>query len=189
MTDPDQVWSSFSRDPRVAGQAELRASDADRDVVHQVLAEAYADGRLDREELEARTSATQAARTLGELVGLLEGLVATTPAVRPRAGLMSAAEIDRRAMAEWASDRRQALWGLISVSAIVWTIWLVGSLGPDGLDPYFPWPVFVTLAALLNLGRIQFQRDEIVAEERRILEKKQRKEIEKRRRDEEEGGP
>jgi hypothetical protein len=187
MTDPDQVWSSFSRDPRVAGQAELRASDADRDVVHQVLAEAYADGRLDRDELEARTSATQAARTLGELVGPLEGLVPTAPVVRPPTGLMSAAEIDRRATAEWRSDRRRALWGLISISAIVWTIWLVGSLGPDGLDPNFPWPVFVTVAALLNLGRVQFQRQEIVAEERRILEKKQRKQMEKWRR--EEGGP
>jgi hypothetical protein len=188
MTDPDEVWSSFSRDPRVPGQAELRASDADRDVVLEVLAEAYADGRLDRDELEVRTAVTQSARTLGELVGPLEGLVATSPAVRPSAELLPASELERRAVASWASDRRQALWGLISVSAIVWTIWLVGALGPDGFDFSFPWPAFVTVAALLNVGRIQFQRDEMVAEERRRLEKKQRKEIEKRRREEGEDG-
>ena len=63
MTDPEQVWGALSRDPRVPDQAAMRASDADRDVVLQVLTEAYADGRLDRDELDARTAATQAART------------------------------------------------------------------------------------------------------------------------------
>ncbi len=54
MTDPDQVWGPSSRDPRVAEHAQMRVSDADRDVVPGVLAEAYADGRIDREEPDAR---------------------------------------------------------------------------------------------------------------------------------------
>ena len=75
MTDPGQIWSSFTLDPRRPEYAPLRASDQDRNVVHQVLADAYADGRLDREEFETRTAAVSAAKTLGELAGLVEGLV------------------------------------------------------------------------------------------------------------------
>jgi hypothetical protein len=157
----------------------MRASDADRDVVLQVLTEAYADGRIDREELDARGAATQAARTLGELLGPLEGLVSTR---RPagRGALVPGPELQQRAVEAWRKERREALWGLLSVSAIVWTIWLVTS----GFGS-FPWPLFVTLAALLNLGRIQVQRQEIVRQEHRRLEKKQRKELDRRREEDE----
>lgn len=180
MTDADQVWSSFSRDPRDPGSADLRASDADREVVHQALGEAYADGRLDAGELEARTEQTQAARTLGQLVPPLEGLVA----LRATAGLLPEPPPRDRAVEAWRKERREALWGLLSVSVVVWTIWLAGSFGDGGFDPYFPWPLFVTMAAALNLGRIQFQRDTMVEEAQRRLEKKRRKEIERRRREE-----
>ncbi len=179
MTDPEQVWGALSRDPRVPDQATMRASDADRDVVLQVLTEAYADGRLDRDELDARTAATQAARTVGDLVAPLEGLVSARPAAG-RGALVPAAELQQRAVESWRKDRREALWGLLSVSAIVWTLWLVTS----GIGS-FPWPAFVTLAALLNLGRIQVQRRDIVREELRRLEKKQRKDLEERREDDE----
>ena len=184
MTDPGQVWSAFSRDPRVPEHARLRASDADRDVVHQLLAEAYVDGRIDRIELDARTASVAAARTLGQLIDPLEGLV--SPAEPTAAELVPATRLEERAVDAWRKDRREALWGLISVSAIVWTIWLATSFGPNGFEPYFPWPVFVTLAAALNLGRIQFQRDAIVADERRRLERRQRKELEQRQREEDE---
>jgi len=177
MTDPDQVWGALSRDPRVPEQAGMRASDADRDVVLQVLTEAYADGRLDREEFDARSASTQEARTLGELMAPLEGLVSTRPSAG-RGAMLPAAELQQRAVEAWRKDRREALWGLLSVSAIVWTLWLVTS----GIGS-FPWPAFVTLAALLNLGRVQVQHQEIIREEQRRLEKKQRKDLEKRRED------
>jgi hypothetical protein len=177
MTDPDHVWGSLSRDPRVPGQAQMRASDVDRDLVLGVLTEAYADGRITREEHDARSSATQAARTLGDLMAPLEGLVDPRPAARAGT-LVPAAELDRQAVEAWRKDRREALWGLISVSAIVWTMWLVTS----GVGS-FPWPAFVSLAALLNLGRVQLQRTEIIREKRERLERKQRKEIERRRKD------
>jgi hypothetical protein len=158
----------------------MRASDADRDVVLGVLTEAYADGRITREEHEARSSATQAARTLGDLVPPLEGLVSLHP--KPGAGaLVPAAELDRRAVESWQKDRREALWGLVSVSAIVWTLWLVTS----GVGS-FPWPVFVSLAALLNVGRVQVQRAEIIRAKRHRLEQKQRSELEERERGEDE---
>jgi len=164
MTDPEQVWGAFSRDPRVPDQAEMRASDADRDVVFQVLTEAYAEGRITREELDSRTAETQAARTVGDLVPPLEGLVSTR---RPPGALVPSAELDQRAVEAWRKSRREALWGVVSVTLITWTIWGFTSQG-------FPWPVFVMLAALLNLGRMQVQRDEIVRENRRVLEREQR---------------
>jgi hypothetical protein len=182
MREAEQVWSSFTRDPRDPEAQGLRASDADREVVLGVLGEAFADGRLDRQELDERTTATAQARTLGALVGPLDGLV---PQRTPSSTALTPAELDHRALESWRHDRREALWGLLSISAIVWTIWTVGSLGDDGFDPYFPWPIFVTVAALLNLARVHFQRDEAVREERRRLEKKQRKAIEKRRQEEE----
>lgn len=181
MTDDDQVWSAFSRDPRDPEQAGLRASDADRDVVHRMLAEAYADGRLDRAELDGRTAATGSARTLGDLLAPMQGLVSRTS---PSERLPGSADLERRAVEAWRKDRREALWGLLCVSALVWTIWLATAFGSGGFEPYFPWPAFVTLAGLLNVGRIQLQRDEAVVDERRRLEKKQRRELERRRRDE-----
>jgi hypothetical protein len=161
----------------------MRASDADREVVLQVLTDAYADGRIDRDELDARTSTTQSARTLGELLAPLEGLVSTR---QPAAGtaVVPAAELDQRAVEMWRKERREALWGLLSVSAIVWTIWLVTS----GFGS-FPWPLFVSLAALLNLGRVQVQRTEIVRDNRGRLERRQRREIEKRRQQDDEESP
>ncbi len=177
--DPDP-WADFSRDPRRSEHTSLRAGDADRDVVARVLGQAYAEGRLTPEELDERTTRLHQARTLGELPGFLDDLVPSTPATR--APVVDAAALEQRALDTWRRQRREALWGLLSVSAI----WLVGSWGPDGFDPYFPWPAFVTLAALLNLGRTQLQRDDIVADERRRLEKKQRKALERKPDDEQE---
>ncbi|MFB4304432.1 DUF1707 domain-containing protein [Actinomadura sp. NTSP31] len=60
--------------PRRPGQAtrvsDLRASDADRERVAEVLGEALADGRLTMQEHADRTTRVFAARTLGELTGL-----------------------------------------------------------------------------------------------------------------------
>ncbi len=64
---PAPLWGEFSHDPRRADHAGLRASDRDRDVAHRAVADAYADGRLDREELDERTAQRRDAR-LGLLV-------------------------------------------------------------------------------------------------------------------------
>ena len=64
---------------------ELRASDADRERVAEVLRDALAEGRLDMEEFEERLEATYKARTYGELAPLTRDLPApgaTAPAPR-----------------------------------------------------------------------------------------------------------
>ncbi|MFE7269822.1 DUF1707 domain-containing protein [Streptomyces sp. NPDC057623] len=53
---------------------ELRASDADRERVAEVLQDALAEGRLDMEEFEERLDATYKARTYGELAPLTRDL-------------------------------------------------------------------------------------------------------------------
>ncbi|MFI2432466.1 DUF1707 domain-containing protein [Streptomyces sp. NPDC018693] len=55
---------------------ELRASDADRERVAEVLRDALAEGRLDMEEFEERLEATYRARTYGELTPLTRDLPA-----------------------------------------------------------------------------------------------------------------
>jgi hypothetical protein len=63
------------------GPHELRASDADRERVVSLLAEAVGDGRLTLEEHAQRLEEASAARTLGELAGLTTDLV--TPEAQP----------------------------------------------------------------------------------------------------------
>jgi hypothetical protein len=180
MSGTPEVWTSFSRDPRVPEHRALLASDTDRDIVHLALTEAYADGRLDREEFDARTAAVTKARTLGELPALLEGLVVveTLPAVRGAAGLMTTAQLEERALAKWREERRSAVAGFVFASAICWAIWAVVMFGG------FPWPVFVMLGTGINALRTATSREEMVAAERRRLEKKQRKELDRRRTEE-----
>ncbi|MEV4221743.1 DUF1707 domain-containing protein [Nonomuraea sp. NPDC049725] len=54
---------------------ELRASDADRERIAQVLQDAHADGRITLEELEERLTTLYAARTLGEIAQLTADLL------------------------------------------------------------------------------------------------------------------
>ncbi|QNP72472.1 DUF1707 domain-containing protein [Streptomyces roseirectus] len=55
---------------------ELRASDADRERVAEILRDALAEGRLDMEEFEERLEATYKARTYGELTPITRDLPA-----------------------------------------------------------------------------------------------------------------
>jgi DUF1707 SHOCT-like domain len=167
-----ELWRSFPQDPREPANAPLRASDADRDRIHQVLAHAFGDGRLDQTEFEERTDVVVRARTLGELPPIVADLLpdpgpALTPAARWTGGAPS-----EQAYAAYRAQLRQAAWGFISVSLVVWVIWALTS----GVDS-FPWPVFVSLAAGLNVLRTLVMRGDIIAEETRRLEKKQRRQL------------
>lgn len=159
-----EVWNEFDHDPRIAANAAMRASDRDRGVIESVLADAFAEGRLTHEEYDERSDAAMSSRTLGQLMPLISDLPVA------RAPRSSIAEDANRA---YVQARRQAIWGFLSVSLICWTIWLF-----TGHD--FPWPLFVMLGTGLNAGRVTWQKDEIVEEETRRLEKKERKAIEKR---------
>ena len=59
--------------------------------------------------------------------------------------------------------------------AICWAIWLV--VGFSGHGTMFPWPLFVMLGTGIRAARIHSDREDIIAEEARRLEKKERKSI------------
>lgn len=165
------MWSQFDHDPRIAANATMRASDRDRGVIEAVLVDAFAEGRLTYAEYDERSDAAMASRTLGDLMPLICDL----PVARA-----SGSSISEAATRAYVTARRQAIWGFLSVSLICWTIWAATSFGGDGFDPSFPWPLFVMLGTGLNAGRVAWQRDEIIEEETRRLEKKERKALEKR---------
>ncbi|MFD0470197.1 DUF1707 domain-containing protein [Nonomuraea thailandensis] len=76
-----EEWVSARRPPAsddVPQPHELRASDADRERIAQVLQDAHADGRLTLDELEERLGVLYSARTLGELAALTTDLLPPT---------------------------------------------------------------------------------------------------------------
>jgi hypothetical protein len=64
---------------------DIRASDADRNDVVQLLTDAATDGRLTLEEYTERSGTAYAARTVGELADLTADLTRTSTAIAPRA--------------------------------------------------------------------------------------------------------
>ncbi|GAB3556950.1 DUF1707 SHOCT-like domain-containing protein [Spelaeicoccus albus] len=165
------VWSRLSRDPRDPSAASLRASDRDRDAVAQELADAFADGRLDREEYDERSDAVLRAKTLGDFPPILADLSpadGTPVPAKPSHDFQSQAERDYK------RSFRQRLSGAIGSSAITTGIWGASSMASGHL--VFFWPVFVVVGTgvgvvttLLNKG------DQIDARREQLEQKADRK--------------
>lgn len=172
-----EVWSSFTRDPRDRQHQALRASDQDRLLVQQVLADAYADGRLDREEFDERSEAARTVRTLGDIDPLLKDLVAPRPAPTSSLAHATRADLERLAHRHWQAKRREAVFSFLGASTVTTAIWFLTSWGEGGFDPYFFWPAFVIVFSLLHLIRTAASRQDIVEDEVKRLEKRQAKEL------------
>ena len=82
---------------------QLRASDADRDQVRELLSRAYAEGRITADEHSDRTSAVAQARTFDELTSVTADLVAVPPA--PSAVVTSSTAASSPARVEGRSER------------------------------------------------------------------------------------
>ncbi|GAB2981312.1 DUF1707 SHOCT-like domain-containing protein [Saccharothrix stipae] len=70
-------------DELVPDPRQMRASDADREKVAQVLQQAHGEGRLDLHELDERLAAVYASKTYGDLVPLTADLGVPAPALLP----------------------------------------------------------------------------------------------------------
>ncbi len=169
----EQVWAAFPHDPRRDAHAHLRATDADRDRVQEVVAAAYADGRLDRAEFDERLHAVATARTLGELPDLLTDLLAGPAstsagqlAVRASSG-SSPVPVQEAALEAYRDERSRAVWSFITVSAITWLVWSQTS-GTGS----FPWPAVVSVVLGLRALRTATRKNAIVADHTRRLERK-----------------
>jgi hypothetical protein len=169
VTGPE-VWRQFDRDPRHPEHAPMRASDADRDIVLRTLGEAYAEGRLDREEYDERSDAVAAAKTLGELPVVLEDLVPTT-AVVPYAGALDQRSLEQQAVEKWERGRREAFMGFLIPTLITWAIWAATMLGG------FPWPIFVMIATGIPVVRATVQKKDIIESNKRSIVRRQEKEL------------
>jgi hypothetical protein len=163
-------WSRFEHDPRDPAYAGMRASDRDRAVVHDVLASAYADGRLDREELDQRTTQVDHAKTYGELVTPLLDLAAD--AAVPVAGVASSPELRRQAEGYYREKVSEAFVGFLIPNLICWAIWFM--TGHDG----FIWPVFVLIPTVGNLLRVGGSKQSIIDGRVEKLQRRQAKALE-----------
>jgi hypothetical protein len=164
------IWREFEHDPRDPSYAGMRASDRDRAVVHDVLASAYAEGRLDRDELDERTTSVNAAKTYAELLPPIRDL--TADAVPARFAPVATSDVRRSAEVYYAGQRRDALMGFLVPNLICWAIWFM--TGHDG----FIWPVFVSIPTGINLLRVLASRAEIVEKRVEKLQRRQAKALE-----------
>ena len=156
-------WESFRLDPRQPGNAAMRASDADREIVRVVLADAYADGRLTREEYDERLGTLYGSRTIGELPSLVTDLVPSTD--QPRTPVPTpAADLRARGKRKWRRDVEGAFSAFLVPSIICTVIWIASTRG-------FFWPAFPMLFLGINLIRTIVQRETIIEHEVVQLEK------------------
>lgn len=103
-------------------KGQLRAADADRDRVAAFLTTAYVDGRLSKEEYDARLESTLSARTYGELDLVVADLPAATasrvtPAVN--AVITPVTATNRLALASFACGLGQFVCPVTTIPAIV----------------------------------------------------------------------
>lgn len=168
----EDLWGAFALDPRDPANGGLRASDQDREVLRGLLATAYADGRLDREEFDERSDRVTSARLLGDLPAIVDDLVPATPATGrslSRVPLADRADLAARAQRRYESDLREALLGFLGPSLICVVVWAVVMYGE------FFWPGFVIAGTGINLIQTLVRRQDIVEGHVRRLEKRQAK--------------
>jgi len=162
------LWGEFEHDPRDPAYTSMRASDRDRDVVLRALGDAYAEGRLTREEYDERADSLASSRTLGELPKLLSDLLPSTALTPRAAGAVTSGDFRAQALEKYAKDRREAAWTMIYATTICAIIWLATGAG-------FPWPLFVLGGTGLNVGRVLFMKNDIVNDRIRTLERRAEK--------------
>ena len=114
-----------------------RVTNADREATATLLRQAFSDGVLQVEEFDQRLSEVYAARVAGDLARATEDLPGDWLAdLRAAEGAQRRARIHRRV---WRGSVRTYL----HVMGLLVAIWLLTSLGSDGLS--YPWPVWPAL--------------------------------------------
>ncbi|MFI0983589.1 DUF1707 domain-containing protein [Streptomyces sp. NPDC021093] len=122
---------------------ELRASDADRERIAEVLRDAVAEGRLDMEEFDERLGAAYKSRTQGELQLLVRDLpvsAGSAPAVLPAhaegeaggeaaswAGRVGVPATSKGAFAFWGGFKRWGQWS-VARSFTAFAMWGGGEI-------------------------------------------------------------
>ncbi len=170
MSDAHVIpWDKFSSDPRLAANAGLRASDADRNAALDVLSNSYADGRVDREEYDERSTRLTQAKTLGDLVDPIRDLapdhhlpVASTPE-----------SLQAKAHDKYAQIRAGAVATFFGPSLVCWVIWALAGFG-------FPWPIFISLGTFGRIAQVLITKRQIIEDQKRKIARDEQRAIERR---------
>ncbi len=160
-------WRRFSADPRTPEAASLRAGDGDRDLVLDVLRDAYADGRIDSAEYDRRVDRALAVVMVADVQPLLVDLLPDDRPVRRRSAREEAVEKFRR-------EHRDARNGWIAVTGITVSIWAAVAVTTANLQYFWPiWPILgVGIGFLMHRvnaeQRIDTLEEEVAARRRRL---------------------
>jgi hypothetical protein len=112
---------------------DVRIGDAERTAMSETLGKHYSEGRLDESEFRERIDRAMAAKTRGDLSGLLVDLPPLTPEGSPSPPVR----------------RRNA--GAVAVLLLLAVV--VGSFGSLVFHPHIPWLLIAIVAFLLFRGR------------------------------------
>ena len=126
------------QDPAATGRDQLRAGHADREQVIDTLKNAFAHGRLTKDELDARAGQALAARTYADLAALTADIPPRPPAARPA---RPPAPVRRRPLARAAAKSGICL--SIAAAAIAAVILLPVDPGGPG-----PWSSLIVVLAV-----------------------------------------
>jgi Domain of unknown function (DUF1707) len=129
----------------MTGDGGIRASDADREHVVELLREAYSSGRLTLEEFDERTTVAFAAKTWGGLRELTRDLPQQARLEIPRPGPQLKPARDKPLPVSAGPPRRR-----LSPMLPILVIWL--GIALTAREPYAFVPVLVILFMLLRLA-------------------------------------
>lgn len=149
-------------DSAPVAEADLRASDADRERVAELLRDAYAEGRLTVEEHSERIEAAYNARTFGELAPLTRDLPAHRPAAAPAAPAQPQAPARTEAptmVAIFGGTARKGRW---RVGSWLRSVAIFGGVEIDLTDAVFESPE-VVIEAICVFGGLDIKVPENVS--------------------------
>ena len=129
------------------GREQMRAADADRQQVADKLRTALEEGRLDLHEYDERVQQAYAAKTYGDLNGLLTDLPAAG-AVTPAASVTPAVVGPRnRATAVYLASVWSSWLFVVGLCTVIW-----GVISLASFEAQYFWPVWVAVPWGLALG-------------------------------------
>jgi uncharacterized protein DUF1707 len=154
------------------GRDQMRASDADRERVVEHLRTALQEGRLDLGEYDERMQRAYAAKTYGDLDGLLTDLPVAQPPAPPGAPVE---QRPKHPTVEWLAHQWQ---GWVPAALVLTAIWAL-----SGFGDYWPgWIIGIWGVALLwrTINGLMTGAPRRMVEERAARELKERQQKERR---------
>ena len=138
------------------GREGMRAGDGDRQQVADRLKTALDEGRLNLDEYDERLQRAYAARTYGDLDGLLDDLPGTAPRQRSQVEPLHAAE-PMRPGDPAGRPGGKPVSGMFGIFVICTLIWAVSSFA-TGTLVYF-WPVWLLIPVAIAFLARRDRRD------------------------------